>query len=82
MTGSKQQLTKLAEDGAKKTGTTPEQFTKRMKEKGCIMGSPEECAQIIRSYKEAGIDYFIPKIVGDRLLWPIEVVKDKLIPLL
>lgn len=82
MTGSEQQLTKLAEDGAKKAGTTPEQFTKRMKERGCIMGSPEECAQIIRSYTEAGIDYFIPIIVGDRLLWPIEVAKDKLIPLL
>ncbi len=82
MTGDESKMDKLLEDGAKKAGASPQDYAKRLKERGCIMGSPEECAQVLRGYADAGVDYFIPIIVGDRLLWPIDIVKDKLMPLL
>ncbi len=79
LTGSESQIRQLTEDGAKKTGTTPEEYANRLKGRGCIMGSPEECVEILRDYANEGIDYVLTIVVGDKLLWPLEVVRDKII---
>jgi hypothetical protein len=46
------------------------------------MGTPERCAQELRAYSDAGVDRLISMVVGDRLLWPLETIRDKLLPLL
>ncbi len=78
LTGNESQIKQLIEDGAKKTRTSPEEYAKRLKDRGCIMGPPETCAEILKGYIDAGIDYVLPIVVGDRLLWPLEVVRDRL----
>jgi alkanesulfonate monooxygenase SsuD/methylene tetrahydromethanopterin reductase-like flavin-dependent oxidoreductase (luciferase family) len=82
MTGTESQLDKIAEHSAKRSGMSKEEYLKRIKGRGCVIGSPEECAAVLRNYVEAGIDYLVPIIVGDTLLFPLETLKDKILPLI
>jgi alkanesulfonate monooxygenase SsuD/methylene tetrahydromethanopterin reductase-like flavin-dependent oxidoreductase (luciferase family) len=57
-------------------------YLNKLRERRCIIGTPERCAEALRAYGDAGVEYLIPMIIGDRLLWPLETIRDTLIPLL
>lgn len=78
--GNQSQINELSQNAAKKAGLTVEEYVNRIRGRGSIVGSPEECAASLRKYVEAGIDYFLLIVVGDKLTWPLETVVDKLIP--
>ena len=82
LAGTDQEVEEIVQREAKRMGVSPEAYRKKLRQKGCIIGTPEHCADELRPYARAGAEYLIPMIVGDRLLWPLETVRDKLIPLI
>jgi alkanesulfonate monooxygenase SsuD/methylene tetrahydromethanopterin reductase-like flavin-dependent oxidoreductase (luciferase family) len=82
LVGSGSEVEEIVEQEAGRSGLSSHDYLERLKEKGCIMGTPERCAQELRAYSDAGVDRLIPMVVGDRLLWPLETIRDRLLPLL
>lgn len=82
LVGTDSEIEDIVQQEAKKIGLSSESYRHRLRDRGCITGTPEQCAQELSGYTRAGVDYLIPVIVGDRLLWPLETIKDGLIPLL
>ncbi|MDA4123012.1 MAG: LLM class flavin-dependent oxidoreductase, partial [Thaumarchaeota archaeon] len=80
--GNDSEVEEVLKHEGERFGLTPQECLKKLKEEGCIIGTPELCAQELRAYLDAGIEYLIPRIIGDTLLWPLETVSDKLLPLL
>jgi len=82
LAGSESEIERIIDHEAKAAGLSPKEFTDGLKRDNCIVGTPEKCAQELRAYLDAGMEYLIPRIVGDRMLWPLEIFKDKVAPLL
>jgi alkanesulfonate monooxygenase SsuD/methylene tetrahydromethanopterin reductase-like flavin-dependent oxidoreductase (luciferase family) len=82
LVGTDSEIDEIVNQEAKKIGLSSQDYRNRLKDKRCIIGTPEQCAQGLQAYAQAGVDYLIPMIIGDRLLWPLETIKDRLIPLL
>jgi alkanesulfonate monooxygenase SsuD/methylene tetrahydromethanopterin reductase-like flavin-dependent oxidoreductase (luciferase family) len=82
LVGSDSEVEEIVQREAKRIGLSSEVYRHRLRDRGCIVGTPEQCAQELRGYARAGVDYLIPVIIGDSLLWPLETIKDQLIPLL
>jgi alkanesulfonate monooxygenase SsuD/methylene tetrahydromethanopterin reductase-like flavin-dependent oxidoreductase (luciferase family) len=82
LVGSESEVDDIVQQESRRSGLSSRDFLKRLREKGCIIGTPEGCAQELRAYVDAGVDHLIPTIIGDRLLWPLETVRDRLLPLL
>jgi alkanesulfonate monooxygenase SsuD/methylene tetrahydromethanopterin reductase-like flavin-dependent oxidoreductase (luciferase family) len=82
LAGTDSEVEEVVRKEAKTMGMSPDSYRKKLRRKGCIMGTPEHCAEELRAYVRSGVEYLIPMIVGDRLLWPLESFKDKLIPLI
>jgi alkanesulfonate monooxygenase SsuD/methylene tetrahydromethanopterin reductase-like flavin-dependent oxidoreductase (luciferase family) len=82
LAGTDSEIEEIVQKEAKRMGMSPDGYRKKLREKGCVVGTPEHCAEELRAYARAGVEYLIPMIVGDRLLWPLETVKDRLIPLI
>jgi alkanesulfonate monooxygenase SsuD/methylene tetrahydromethanopterin reductase-like flavin-dependent oxidoreductase (luciferase family) len=82
LVGTDSEIEDIVQQEAKRIGLSSESYRHRLRDRGCITGTPEQCAQELRGYARAGVDYLIPVIVGDRLLWPLETIKDGLVPLL
>ena len=82
LVGTDSEIEEIVQHEAKRVGLSAEGYRHRLRHGGCIIGTPEQCAQELRGYTRAGVDYLIPMIIGDSLLWPLETIKDGLIPLL
>lgn len=82
LVGSESQVEEILGHLIKRWGVTREEFMKKTRDERWIIGTPEKCADDLRAYLDVGMEYLVPKIMGDMLLWPLEVVKDKLLPLL
>jgi alkanesulfonate monooxygenase SsuD/methylene tetrahydromethanopterin reductase-like flavin-dependent oxidoreductase (luciferase family) len=82
LVGTDSEIEEIVQREAKRIGMSPQDYRNRLRDKGCISGTPDQCAQGLRAYAHAGVDYLIPMIIGDRLLWPLETIRDRLIPLL
>jgi alkanesulfonate monooxygenase SsuD/methylene tetrahydromethanopterin reductase-like flavin-dependent oxidoreductase (luciferase family) len=82
LVGNESEIEKIVQNEAKRFGLPVQDYLNGLKEKGCIIGTAERCAQELKTYNNEGVDYLIPTIVGDTLLWPLETIKDKLLPLL
>ena len=82
LAGTDSEIEEIVQHEAKRIGLSSDGYRHRLRDRGCITGTPEQCAQELRGYTRAGVDYLIPVIVGDSLLWPLETIKDGLIPLL
>jgi alkanesulfonate monooxygenase SsuD/methylene tetrahydromethanopterin reductase-like flavin-dependent oxidoreductase (luciferase family) len=82
LVGSDSEVEEIVQHEAKRIGLSPEVYRHRLRDRSCIVGTPEQCAQELRGYARAGVDYLIPVIIGDSLLWPLETIKDQLVPLL
>jgi alkanesulfonate monooxygenase SsuD/methylene tetrahydromethanopterin reductase-like flavin-dependent oxidoreductase (luciferase family) len=81
LAGTDSEVEEIVQKEAKRMGMSANGYRKKLTEKGCVVGTPEHCAEALRAYARVGVEYLIPMIVGDRLLWPLETVKDRLIPL-
>lgn len=81
LAGTPSEVEEIVKKEGKRMGMSPDGYRKKLGENGCIIGTPEHCAEELRAYARAGVDCLIPIIVGDRLLWPLETFKDKLVPL-
>ncbi len=82
LAGTDSEVEQIVQKEAERMGMSPNGYRKKLREKGCIVGTPEHCAEELRAYARAGVEYLIPMIIGDRLLWPLEAIKDRLIPLI
>jgi alkanesulfonate monooxygenase SsuD/methylene tetrahydromethanopterin reductase-like flavin-dependent oxidoreductase (luciferase family) len=82
LVGTDSEIEEIVQHEAKRIGLSPEGYRHRLRDRGCLIGTPEHCAHELRGYTRAGVDYLIPMIIGDSLLWPLETIKDELIPLL
>jgi alkanesulfonate monooxygenase SsuD/methylene tetrahydromethanopterin reductase-like flavin-dependent oxidoreductase (luciferase family) len=82
LVGTDSEIEDIVEDEAKRVGMSSRDYLDRLRDKRCIIGTPEHCAQELRVYASAGVDHLIPMIIGDRLLWPLENIRDRLLPLL
>jgi alkanesulfonate monooxygenase SsuD/methylene tetrahydromethanopterin reductase-like flavin-dependent oxidoreductase (luciferase family) len=82
LVGNDSEIETIVQQEAKRFSLSVQDYMEGLKEKSCIIGTPEICAEELKSFKNVGVDYFIPTIVGDRLLWPLETIKDKLLPIL
>ena len=82
ITGSERDLQKIAEIEAPKRGMTTASYFETLKQRGWLVGSPEYCSDVLRKYLNAGIDYLLLAVGSDRLGWPLDNVKDKLLSLL
>jgi alkanesulfonate monooxygenase SsuD/methylene tetrahydromethanopterin reductase-like flavin-dependent oxidoreductase (luciferase family) len=82
LVGTDSEIEGIVQEEAERVGISSQDYMNKLKERRCVMGTPERCAQELRAYSDAGVDYLVPLIIGDRLLWPLETVRDKLIPLL
>jgi alkanesulfonate monooxygenase SsuD/methylene tetrahydromethanopterin reductase-like flavin-dependent oxidoreductase (luciferase family) len=82
LVGTNSEIEDIVEKEAKRVGMSSRDYTNKLRDKRCIIGTPEQCAQELRAYTKAGVEYLIPMIIGDRLLWPLENIRDRLIPLL
>lgn len=82
LTGSDKELQKIADYEAPKRSMTRASYFQTLMNQGWIVGSPEYVASVIEEYVREGIDYLILAVGSDRLEWPLEVVKDRLVPLL
>lgn len=81
LTGSEKQVEDLLREGARWRGAPLDEHTQLMKQRW-IMGSPDSCAERLREYLGTGVDHLLLVVEGDRLGWPLEVVRDELVPLL
>ncbi len=82
LVGNDPEIESIVLQEAKRWGLSAQDYLNGLKEKGCIIGTAERCAEELKAFSNAGVDYLIPTIIGDRLLWPLENIKDKLLPLL
>lgn len=82
LVGTDSEVEEIVQKEAKRMQISPNGYRTKLRQKRCVMGTPEHCAEELRAYARAGVECLIPMIVGDRLLWPLETIKDKLIPLL
>ena len=82
LVGNESEISRIVSDESKRLQVSSQDYLDRLKERGCIIGSPEKCAEELESFRKVGIEYLIPLIIGDRHLWPLEIIKDRLIPLL
>jgi alkanesulfonate monooxygenase SsuD/methylene tetrahydromethanopterin reductase-like flavin-dependent oxidoreductase (luciferase family) len=82
LVGNESEISRIIADESKRLQVSSQDYLNRLKERGCIIGSPEKCAEELESFTKVGIEYLIPLIIGDRHLWPLEIIKDRLIPLL
>ncbi|MDA4121816.1 MAG: LLM class flavin-dependent oxidoreductase [Thaumarchaeota archaeon] len=82
LVGSESQVEEILQHLIKRWGVPREDFMKKTRDERWIIGTPEKVAEDLRAYLDVGMEYLVPKIMGDMLLWPLEVVKDKLLPLL
>ncbi|MCL4560865.1 MAG: LLM class flavin-dependent oxidoreductase [Chloroflexi bacterium] len=82
LTGSESQIAEIARQAAQQTGVSPQEYVDALKKRGWLVGSPAECTEKLNAYLQAGIDYLVLGIAGDRLGWPLEVVRNELVPLL
>ncbi|MDA4136928.1 MAG: LLM class flavin-dependent oxidoreductase [Thaumarchaeota archaeon] len=82
LVGTESEIENIVEKEASRVGMLSRHYLSKLRDKRCIIGTPERCAQELRAYADAGVDYLIPMIIGDRLLWPLENIRDRLLPLL
>ena len=82
LTGSDSQLQKIADVEAPRRSMSRYSYFETLAQQGWVIGAPEHVAQVLRQYLDKGIDYLIIAVGSDRLGWPLEVVIDKLIPML
>ena len=82
LTGSDIELQKIADFEAPRRSMTKESYFETLKKEGWLVGSPEYVAGVLEDYLKGGIDYLLIAVGSDRLGWPLEVVKDRLVPLL
>jgi alkanesulfonate monooxygenase SsuD/methylene tetrahydromethanopterin reductase-like flavin-dependent oxidoreductase (luciferase family) len=81
LTGTEEQIREIVKEPAAKKGVSPAEYIKARADR-LIIGTPEECAERLREYTDAGIDYLVLGVTGDKLGWPLEIIKDELLPLL
>jgi alkanesulfonate monooxygenase SsuD/methylene tetrahydromethanopterin reductase-like flavin-dependent oxidoreductase (luciferase family) len=82
LVGSEKEVGEIAQHEGKRSGLSPQDCLKKLKEDGCIIGTPEHCAQELMAFSDVGVDYLIPRIMGDKLLWPLETIRDRILPLI
>jgi len=82
LVGNDSEIENIVQHEAKRFSLSDQDYLNELKEKECIIGTAERCAEELKAFKNAGVDYLIPTIIGDRLLWPLETIRDKLLPLL
>ena len=81
LTGTEQQILEIVKEPAAKRVVSPSEYIKARADR-LIIGTPEECAERLHEYTDAGIDYLVLGVTGDKLGWPLEIIKDELLPLL
>jgi len=82
LVGSDSEIEDIVRQEAKKAGLSSGDFLERLRGANSIIGTPERCAQELRAYSDAGMEYLVATIIGDDLIWPLETIKDRLLPLL
>jgi len=82
LVGTTSEVERIVEQEARRLSMSPKDYLERLKGRRCIIGTPEQCAEGLRAYADSGVEYLVPLIIGDRLIWPLETVRDKLLPLL
>jgi alkanesulfonate monooxygenase SsuD/methylene tetrahydromethanopterin reductase-like flavin-dependent oxidoreductase (luciferase family) len=80
MTGSETEIQRIVDAEALRQGTSAKTYLESLRRRDWLIGSPDYCSERLREFTQAGIDYILFVVGGDRLGWPLEIVKDKLIP--
>ena len=80
--GNENQIEDAVKDEASRWQWSSRDWIESNRKRGWIIGPPESCAKRLREYADLGVDYFLLMVAGDRLGWPLELVKDELLPLL
>ncbi len=78
LTGTEAQIREIVKGEASKQGISAEAYVDSLR-KRWLVGTPEYCAGRLREYREAGVDYLFLVVGGDKLGWPVELVKDELL---
>ena len=82
LTGSESDLQRIADIEAPRRSLTRSSYFETLVQQGWVIGVPEYVAEVLKEYLDKGIDYLLIAVGSDRLGWPLEVVKDRLVPML
>ena len=82
LVGSDAELQRIADAEAPRRSMTRSSYFETLANQGWLVGSPESVAQQLKKYADIGIDYMLIAVGSDRLGWPLEVVRDKLLEML
>ncbi len=82
LTGSDKEIQEIARLLSQKAGVPVEEYLGALRQRGTLVGKPQECAEKLNEFAQAGIDYMVLGVRGDTLGWPLEIVRNELVPLL
>ncbi len=82
LTGRQSDIQEIASQLAAKAGIPVEDFLDALRKRGALIGKPAEVAEKLTEFVENGLDYLMIAAVGDKLGWPLDIIKNDLLPLL
>ena len=82
LTGTQSDIQEIAGQNASKAGIPVADYLDSLRKRGALIGKPAEVADKLSGFVEAGLDYLMIATVGDKLGWPLDIIKNDLLPLL
>ncbi len=82
LTGTQSDIQEIASQQAHKAGIPVADYLESLRKRGALIGKPAEVADKLSGFVEAGLDYLLIAAVGDKLGWPLDIIKNELLPLL
>ncbi|MDR3573377.1 MAG: LLM class flavin-dependent oxidoreductase [Anaerolineaceae bacterium] len=82
LTGTQSDIQEIASQQAAKAGTSATNYLDSLRKRGALIGKPAEVADKLAGFVENGLDYLMIAAVGDKLGWPLDIIKNDLLPLL
>jgi alkanesulfonate monooxygenase SsuD/methylene tetrahydromethanopterin reductase-like flavin-dependent oxidoreductase (luciferase family) len=82
LTGTQSDIQEIAGQNASKAGIPVADYLDGLRKRGALIGKPVEVADKLSGFVEAGLDYLMIATVGDKLGWPLDIIKNDLLPLL
>jgi alkanesulfonate monooxygenase SsuD/methylene tetrahydromethanopterin reductase-like flavin-dependent oxidoreductase (luciferase family) len=79
---SKSQVENTISKVAKARGQSQTEFLKSAEERGFVVGQPDHVTQSLRKFKDLGFNSFITIFPNDTEIRPLEIFRDKVIPML
>jgi len=82
LTGTQSDIQEIANQQASKAGIPVTDYLESLRKRGALIGTPAEVTDKLSGFIEAGLDYLLMAVVGDKLGWPLDIIKNDLLPLL